>query len=95
MEDERLDRQASRLGVDPADERPDGAPGEPLDRFAELPHGRVLKERSRIAQALVLAEHGEAALGGVKRVLQDGRQDVVAAPILGREPRQARITAVS
>src|SRR5215218_6185974 len=59
VQDERLDRQAVDLGVEPADERPDGAPGEPLDRLAELAHGRILEEYARVAQPLVLAERGE------------------------------------
>src|SRR3954451_17707204 len=54
VEHEQLDGHAVRLRVDAAVERAYLPAGQPLDRLAELCHGRVLEEHAQVAQALML-----------------------------------------
>src|SRR4051794_4989331 len=81
MEDERLEGDAVDGRVDPADERLDGAARDALDRLAELAHGGVLEEHAGVAQALVLPHRDEVALRRRQRLLEQRRDDVVAAPV--------------
>src|SRR4051812_17562038 len=80
MQDERLHGEPVDLRVDTAQERADLAAGDALDRFAELPQGRVLEEHPRLAQPLVLAHADHAALHRRQRVLQEHHQHILGAP---------------
>src|SRR3954447_22972934 len=64
------------VGVEAADEGPHLAPGQPFGDLAELVGGRRLEVHPGVAQALVLAQFGEAALGWGEGVLQRADDDV-------------------
>src|SRR5215207_157020 len=67
VEDEGLHRQAVDPGVDAALEGADRAARDAFDGLTELADGRVLKGHPGVAQALVLAQLDEVALGGRER----------------------------
>src|SRR5204863_6343909 len=69
MHDEHLGGEVGDR-VDPADERPHLAAGEPLDRLAEALELGVLKELAQVTQTRVLAEPAEAVLRRRQRLLK-------------------------
>src|SRR3954468_24269456 len=75
------------VGVEAADEGPHPAPGQAFGDLAELVRGRRLEVHPGVAQALVLAQLGEAALSEGEGVLQRADDDVRAGELgagLGR-----------
>src|SRR4051794_41904342 len=64
---------SSDLNGCPADERPDGALGQPFDHLAELRLGRVLEEQAGVAPPLLLSLPTSRLRSEERRVGEKGR----------------------
>jgi hypothetical protein len=80
MEHEHLAGEIE-LSVDAADERADLAARELLDGVAERGDLGVLEQQAQLAQALVLVELAQPALGRRERLLERDDDDVGAGPL--------------